>query len=53
MVKSDFHDPLDAQPVDISHGEILDTEALEELAAMYKIKIHQELFFRVHPSFVY
>lgn len=33
MVQSDLHDPLDAQPVDVPHAEVLDAEVLQNQAA--------------------
>lgn len=38
MVKSDFHDPLDAESVDVSHGEVLDAELLHDEAVFKKKK---------------
>lgn len=38
MVKSDFHDPLNAQSVNIPHGEVLDTQVLQDVAVLNKIK---------------
>lgn len=38
MVKGDFHNPLDAKSVDISHGEVLDAQILQDVAAIKKIK---------------
>lgn len=34
MVKSDFHDPLDAESVDVSHGEVLDAQILHDEAVI-------------------
>lgn len=34
MVKSDFHDPLDAESVDVSHGEVLDAQLLHDDAVI-------------------
>lgn len=39
MVKSDLHDPLDAKSVNIPHGEVLDAQVLQDLAAMHNNKI--------------
>lgn len=33
MVKSDFHDSLDAKSVDVPHAEVLDAQRLQEVAA--------------------
>lgn len=33
MVKSDFHDSLDAKSVDVPHAEVLDTQGLQKVAA--------------------
>lgn len=33
MVKSDLHDPLDAESVDVPHGEVLDAQLFQEVAA--------------------
>ena len=32
MVQSLLHDPLDADPVDVFHGEVLDAQVLEDEA---------------------
>lgn len=34
MVKSHFHDPLDAEPVNVPHGEVLDAQVLQNVTGM-------------------
>ena len=36
MVERDFHDSLDAEPVDVSHCEVLDTQVLQGVAVRRK-----------------
>lgn len=34
MVKSHFHDPLDAKSVNVPHGEVLDAQVLQYVTEM-------------------
>lgn len=34
MVKSHFHDPLDAEPVNVPHGEVLNAQVLQNVTGM-------------------
>lgn len=34
MVKSHFHDSLDAEPVNVPHGEVLDAQVLQNMTGM-------------------
>lgn len=43
MVKSHLHDPLDAEPVNVPHGEVLDPQVLQDVAGM--VKKHSEYSF--------
>lgn len=37
MVKGDLHDPLDAQPVDVPHGEVLDPQVLQDVTGTHNM----------------
>lgn len=51
MVKSDFHDPLDAKSVNIPHGEVLDPQVLQDAAVTNKLHKHKEVFsWRFHEN---
>lgn len=52
MVKADFHDPLDAESVDIPHGEVLDIQVLQDLAVINKIRNIKNGFRGVHKAFM-